>query len=94
MLGFLFQGMVDYRVLQIHSTFREYMEVTGVTFQPSDSRFYYEPPNTERILLVPDKPNNVRRRYLTFLYIPPLHIVHDGNKLRFFSFLCKHYLQT
>ncbi|XP_048778429.1 transmembrane protein 131-like isoform X3 [Ostrea edulis] len=59
----MYPGMVDYRVLQIHSTFHEHMEVTGVTFQPSDSRFYYEPPNTERILLVPDKPNNVGKIY-------------------------------
>ena len=51
--------MVDYRVLQIHSTFRDYMEVIGVTFQPPDSRFYYQPPNTERIHLIPDKANNV-----------------------------------
>ncbi|XP_061164811.1 transmembrane protein 131-like isoform X1 [Saccostrea echinata] len=59
----MYPGMVDYRVLQIHSTFRDYMEVIGVTFQPPDSRFYYEPPSTERILLIPDKPNNVGKIY-------------------------------
>lgn len=55
----VFQGMVDYRVLQIHSTFRDKMEVIGVTFQPPDSRFYYQPPNTDKILLFPDKHTNV-----------------------------------
>lgn len=55
----VFQGMVDFRVLQIHSTFRDKMEVIGVTFQPPDSRFYYQPPNTDKILLFPDKHTNV-----------------------------------
>jgi hypothetical protein len=35
------------------------MEVTSVSFQPSDTRFYFEPPNNERILLEPFKSNIV-----------------------------------
>ena len=61
LLIILFQGMVDYRVLQMHSTFEDWMEVTGVSFNPPDSRFYYEPPSQERILLVPGKANNVSK---------------------------------
>ena len=43
----------------MHSTFEDWMEVTGVSFNPPDSRFYYEPPSQERILLIPGKANNV-----------------------------------
>ncbi|OWF37267.1 transmembrane protein 131-like isoform X2 [Mizuhopecten yessoensis] len=48
-----YPGNIPYRVMQIYSTFREYMTVTGVSFQPSDPRFYYKPTNTDRIVLEP-----------------------------------------
>ncbi|KAK3100282.1 hypothetical protein FSP39_017460 [Pinctada imbricata] len=59
----MYPGMVDYRVLQMHSTFQEPMEVTQVSFNPPDSRFYYEPPSQMRILLAPSRTNNIGRIY-------------------------------
>lgn len=32
--------------LQIHSTFRKYMQIKSIRFEPNDTRFYYEPPRT------------------------------------------------
>ncbi|XP_052077045.1 transmembrane protein 131-like isoform X3 [Mytilus californianus] len=59
----VFPGKVPYKVLQIYSSFRDFMEVTSVSFQPSDTRFYFEPPNNERILLEPFKNNIVGNIY-------------------------------
>ena len=53
LLSFLLQGRVPYKVLQIHSTFDDYMEVTQVTFQPADPRFYFVPQNSNTVLLQP-----------------------------------------
>ncbi|KAK0064719.1 transmembrane protein 131 [Biomphalaria pfeifferi] len=49
----VYPGRVPYKVLQIHSTFDDYMEVTQVTFQPADNRFYFIPQNSNTVLLQP-----------------------------------------
>lgn len=49
----VYPGRVPYKVLQIHSTFDDYMEVTQVTFQPADTRFYFIPQNSNTVLLQP-----------------------------------------
>lgn len=53
------QGRIPYKVLQIRSTFDDYMEVTQVTFQPPDLRFYYVPQNGNTVLLQPHEQNIV-----------------------------------
>ncbi|XP_070197652.1 transmembrane protein 131-like isoform X2 [Littorina saxatilis] len=46
----VFPGKVPYKVLQIHSTFQDYMVVTQVTFQPQDMRFYFQEQDSNIIL--------------------------------------------
>ncbi|XP_076446798.1 transmembrane protein 131-like isoform X2 [Babylonia areolata] len=54
----VFPGKVPYKVLQIHSTFHDFMEVTQVTFQPQDMRFFFQPHN-DTVLLQPQEPSVV-----------------------------------
>ncbi|KAH9505685.1 hypothetical protein Btru_055497, partial [Bulinus truncatus] len=49
----VYPGRIPYKVLQIHSTFDDYMEVTQVMFQPADTRFYFIPQNSNTVLLQP-----------------------------------------
>lgn len=49
------------------------MEVTSVSFQPSDTRFYFEPPNNERILLEPFK-NNIVSKYVILIHFTEYHL--------------------
>lgn len=57
----VFQGKVPYKVLQIHSTFQDYMVVTQVTFQPQDMRFYFQEQDSN-IILKPQAATVVSRR--------------------------------
>ncbi|XP_046566823.1 transmembrane protein 131-like, partial [Haliotis rubra] len=59
----VYPGKIPYKVLQIHSTFSEYMEVTQVVFQPADRRFYFVPQNHNTILLQPHEHNVVGKIY-------------------------------
>ncbi|KAK7503847.1 hypothetical protein BaRGS_00004970, partial [Batillaria attramentaria] len=51
----VYPGKVPYKVLKINSTFHDYMEVTQVTFQPQDMRFYFLPHNADTVLLQPEE---------------------------------------
>jgi hypothetical protein len=55
------QGKSPFKVLQIHSTFHDFMEVTQVTFQPPDSRFYFQPQDDNTVHLQPHEDSLVRR---------------------------------
>ncbi|XP_071088410.1 transmembrane protein 131-like isoform X1 [Haliotis cracherodii] len=59
----VYPGKIPYKVLQIHSTFSEYMEVTQVMFQPADRRFYFVPQNHNTVLLQPHEHNVVGKIY-------------------------------
>ncbi|XP_059172508.1 transmembrane protein 131-like isoform X2 [Physella acuta] len=59
----VYPGRVPYKVLQIHSTFDDYMEVTQVTFQPADTRFYFIPQNSNTVLLKPHEHSIVGKIY-------------------------------
>ena len=60
-----FQGKVPYKVLQIHSTFEEQLNVTRVAFEPPDSRFYFESASQEPIILEPEKNNIVSSTFVS-----------------------------
>ncbi|GFS24444.1 transmembrane protein 131-like isoform X4, partial [Elysia marginata] len=55
----VYPGRAPHKVLQIRSTFDDFMEVTQVTFQPPDSRFFFVPHNGNKILLQPHQLSNV-----------------------------------
>ncbi|XP_005095325.1 transmembrane protein 131 isoform X2 [Aplysia californica] len=59
----VYPGRVPFKVLQIHSTFDDYMEVTQVTFQPADTRFYFVPQNSNTVLLQPHEHSIVGKIY-------------------------------
>lgn len=59
----VYPGKVPYKVLQIHSTFEEQMEVTRVAFEPPDSRFYFERMGKDPIILEPQKNNIIGKIY-------------------------------
>merc|ERR1711974_200999 len=44
---------MGYKVLQINSTFDDYMEVTKVILQPANSCFYFVPQTSNTVLLKP-----------------------------------------
>ncbi|GFN80733.1 transmembrane protein 131-like isoform x2 [Plakobranchus ocellatus] len=46
----VYPGHAPHKVLQIRSTFDEFMEVTQVTFQPPDFRFHFVPQSSKMIL--------------------------------------------
>ncbi|KAL3880716.1 hypothetical protein ACJMK2_032934, partial [Sinanodonta woodiana] len=53
----VYPGKIPYKVLQIHSTFEDYMAVKKIAFQPPDLRFYYQKPEVEQIVLSPQQTN-------------------------------------
>ncbi|CAG5136465.1 unnamed protein product, partial [Candidula unifasciata] len=59
----VYPGRVPYKVVQIHSTFDDYMEVTKVSFQPADVRFYFLPQNSNTVLLQPHEHTIVGKIY-------------------------------
>ncbi|BFZ14499.1 hypothetical protein BsWGS_17535 [Bradybaena similaris] len=59
----VYPGRVPYKVVQIHSTFDDYMEVTKVAFQPEDVRFYFIPQNSNTVLLQPHEHTIVGKIY-------------------------------
>ncbi|KAK6172925.1 hypothetical protein SNE40_016488 [Patella caerulea] len=59
----VYPGRTPYKVLQINSTFKDYMEVTQVTFNPADTRFYFVPENDNIVILQPGEPNVVGKIY-------------------------------
>ncbi|ESO93808.1 hypothetical protein LOTGIDRAFT_228573 [Lottia gigantea] len=59
----VYPGKTPFKVLQINSTFKNYMEVTQVTFNPADTRFYFIPQNDNVVLLKPGEPNVVGKIY-------------------------------
>ncbi|XP_064610189.1 transmembrane protein 131-like isoform X2 [Liolophura sinensis] len=58
-----YPGKIPFKVLKIHSSFENYMEVRQVTFQPPDSRFYYEPPGPNPVQLEPQEDTVIGRIY-------------------------------
>ncbi|XP_041357021.1 transmembrane protein 131-like isoform X2 [Gigantopelta aegis] len=59
----VYPGKIPFKVLQIHSTFEDMMEVTQVTFQPADTRFHFVPQNDNIVLLKPHEHNVVGKIY-------------------------------
>ncbi|RUS80317.1 hypothetical protein EGW08_011918, partial [Elysia chlorotica] len=55
----VYPGRAPHKVLQIRSTFDDFMEVTQVTFQPPDSRFFFVPLKSNKILLQPHQLSSV-----------------------------------
>ncbi|XP_064637998.1 transmembrane protein 131-like isoform X2 [Lineus longissimus] len=59
----VYPGKISYKVLRMHSSFDNLMEVRDVSFQPNDTRFYYVPPKTTPVYLTPQQDTVIGRVY-------------------------------
>lgn len=64
---------MPYKVVQIHSTFDDYMEVTKVAFQPADVRFYFIPQNSNTVLLQPHE-HTIVSNLVVSSFLASIHI--------------------
>lgn len=62
---YFLQGKIPMKILQVHSTFHDYMGLKSVTFQPPDPRFYFinakediEDRNGDTLLVLEPQTNN------------------------------------